>query len=78
MNVNMLKLNEDTTEFLVIRSKHLSQQTLEITTLQVGDERVPAESSVRNIGPLLDNKLNMTVIKQHTLIFATYHEFIDI
>ena len=59
MNANMLKLNDET-ELLVIRSKRLSKHTPEITTLQVGEERAPAESSARNIGSLLDNKLNMT------------------
>ena len=60
MNANILKLNDDEKEFLVIGSNHLSKHTPEITTLQVGDERVPAESSARNIGLLLDDKLNMT------------------
>ena len=60
MNANMLKLNNDKTEFLVIGSKNLSKHTQKITILLVGNERVPAESSVRNIGLLLDDKLNMT------------------
>ena len=60
MNTNMLNLNDDETEFLVIGSKNLSKHAPEITTPQVEDERIPAESSVRNIGLLLDDKLNMT------------------
>ena len=39
MNANMLKLNNDKTEFLAIGSKHLSQHTPAITTIRVGDDQ---------------------------------------
>ena len=59
MKANMLKLNDSNTEVIVIGSKHLPQQVLVVTSLHVGGTDVPAVSSARNIGVILDRKLDM-------------------
>ena len=59
MKVNMLKLNDDKTEFLVISSKHMCNKMPDVSSLRVGDSDVQAVPCARNIGVMLDNKLNM-------------------
>jgi len=55
---NMLKLNDSKTEFLVVGSKH-SRVNLDISSISIGDATVPAVTSARNIGAVMDNKLTM-------------------
>ena len=58
MRDNMLKLNDNKTEFLLIQSKH-NTKVPEVTSLHVGDADVKAVSCARNIGVMLDDKLTM-------------------
>ena len=58
MKANMLKLNDDKTEFLVISSRHTSKTPV-ISSLCIGHTDVEAVSSARNIGLILDDKLSM-------------------
>ena len=60
MNRNLLKLNEKKTEFIVIGSKHARHHIQDTTSLTVGDSQVPSVPVARNIGVLMDNKLDMT------------------
>ena len=56
MKANMLKLNEEKTEFLVIRPP---RQDFEPVTLKVGDAIVPSSKSARNLGVIFNEDLNM-------------------
>ena len=47
MQKNKLKLNDNKTKFLVIKSKQ-ANQVLDITHLTVGDAHIPAVSCARN------------------------------
>ena len=58
MKTNMLKLNDEKTEFLVISSRHTSKTPV-VSSLCVGHTAVDAVPSARNIGLILDNKLTM-------------------
>ena len=55
---NMLKLNDQKTEFMVIQSKH-SRNTPDVPSISIGDAVVPAVESARNIGVIMDHKLTM-------------------
>ena len=55
---NYLKLNDDKTEFMILGSKHLLNQ-VKTTSVTVGDTKVGASSSVRNIGATLDQSLKL-------------------
>jgi hypothetical protein len=57
---NMLKLNDDKTEYLVIGSRHMLRQVPEsLLSIQVGDKTIAAVSSARNIGVMVDSTLSM-------------------
>ena len=55
---NMLKLNDDKTEFLVVSSK-TSQSLPSIDHIRIGDECVQPVDSARNIGVVIDKHLTM-------------------
>jgi hypothetical protein len=59
MTSNMLKLNDNKTEFLVFGSKHISHNIPQISSLQVGDSEVHAVPVAKNIGVVMDQTLNM-------------------
>ena len=58
MSLNKLKLNGDKTELLVIGSGNLSASKLPSFTA-IGGSVIQLSHSVRNIGVIFDNKLNM-------------------
>ena len=58
MSNNMLKLNQNKTELIVFSSKFNAKKTNEVS-ITVGDSRVNAVQSVRNLGVILDSNLNM-------------------
>jgi len=56
---NGLKLNwQDKTELILISSKFRSRPSLEF--IQVGDEKIQAKSSARNLGVIIDQCLDLT------------------
>ena len=55
---NGLKLNQDKTELVLISSKFRSRPSLEF--IQVGDEKIQPKSSVRNLGVIIDQCLDLT------------------
>ena len=57
-----LKLNDDTTELIVISSKHQPRPAIE--SIQVGEENIDHVSTVRNLGVLLDHTLSYDDISQ--------------
>ena len=59
MKENMLKVNDDDTEFLVIRVKHACKKVPTVTSLHIGDADVEAVALARYIGLILDDKLSM-------------------
>ena len=58
---NMLKLNEDKTEFLIINAHH--QEALQVDTIQIGNITIKASESAKNIGMIFDSKMDF---KTHT------------
>ena len=58
MAANFLKLNDDKTDYIVIGNRCLLSKSKH-RDLIVGDDRVSASSSVKNIGALLESSLSM-------------------
>ena len=60
MAENMLKLNDDKTEYLVIGSRHMLRQVPQsLLSIQVGDKIIAATPAARNIGVMVDSALSM-------------------
>lgn len=60
MAKNMLKLNDDKTEYVVVGSRHMLRHLPEpLRRIRVGNKTVPATSSARNIGVMVDSALTM-------------------
>ena len=59
MSVNHLKLNEEKTEFLVIGQKTSLQKIDGPHTIVIGDAIITAAEKAKNIGAVMDNKMNM-------------------
>ena len=74
MDSNKLKLNDSKTEFVIFGSAaRLSKVTTE--TISIGDERIPASSSVDNIGAYMDSRLKMEVHVTTMCRAAWFHLF---
>ena len=74
MDSNKLKLNDSKTEFVIFGSAaRLSKVTTE--SISIGDERIPASSSVRNIGAYMDSRLKMEVHVTTMCRAAWFHLF---
>ena len=58
MATNFLKLNDDKTDYIVIGNRCLLSKS-KYRDLIVGDDRVSASSSVKNIGASLESSLSM-------------------
>jgi len=71
MAANYLKLNDDKTEFIVIRSPHMLRKvtTSEIT---IGEHRILAVKQARNIGAEFDCNMNMEAQVNKTVQRAWY------
>ena len=54
---NMLKLNDDKTEMLIIRSKY--RQIPQIHDLHVGSSVITPASHVKNLGVIMDSNFTM-------------------
>ena len=60
MAENMLKLNDDKTEYLVIGSRHMLRQVPQsLLSITVGDKTIAATPAARNIGVMVDSALSM-------------------
>jgi hypothetical protein len=59
MSNNFLKLNEAKTEYMVIGSQHLASQLQTVLEITIGDAVIPATSSAKNIGAVIDKRLSM-------------------
>ena len=59
MSENVLKLNDDKTEFLVISKKSRCNKVAHITSMNVGTAAVSTVPFARNIGCMIDSTLNM-------------------
>ena len=58
MVANKLKLNDDKSEFIILSSKY-HRAVAQKLSLIIGDETLPASSSVRNLGVIMDSVFNM-------------------
>ena len=72
MKSNMLKLNEEKTEFLVI---HSTRQNLDLDTLtlKVGDACVPCSRKARNLGVIFNEHMSMEPHVRSVCRSAKYH-----
>lgn len=59
MTANMLKLNNDKTEFFIAISPH-NKQRMPPVTLQVGPDIIHSSETVRNLGVIFDTHMTMT------------------
>ena len=59
MAANMLKLNNDKTEFFIATSPH-NKQFIPPVTLQVGSDIIHPSETVRNLGVIFDTHMTMT------------------
>ena len=60
MEANMLKLNEDKTEFMIIASRYEEAKLNDsVHNIRVGDSTVDSSDTARNIGVMMDSRLNM-------------------
>jgi hypothetical protein len=59
MSNNHLKLNDSKTEFLVIGKPNTLKKMEHISEIRIGETKVRAVKSARNIGAVLDSELNM-------------------
>lgn len=60
MAANMLKLNDDKTEYIIIGSQHTMNNIPEsLKTIRVGNQDIKATTSAKNIGAYLDSTLSM-------------------
>ena len=58
MNSNMLKLNDDKTEFIILTSPFY-KGTLSVNHLSIGNVDILPVSSAKNVGVVFDHYLNM-------------------
>ena len=72
MNENMLKLNNEKTEFFVASSSHY-KRTMPNVTLRIGDDVISPSKDIRNLGIMFDDVMSMST--QVTLLSRslTYH-----
>ena len=60
MSANLLKLNDDKTEFMVVGTRHALQHIpSELSSISVGNINVKSTSCAKNIGVVMDPLLNM-------------------
>ena len=71
MVLNRLKLNQDKTEMLLISSRY--RQSLALSYLQVGEEKICPSESVRNLGVHFDQHASMHVHVKKVCQAAFYH-----
>ena len=57
MKKNLLKLNDDKTEFLIITTKHRMNMFADVK-IQIGDSDINPSLSARNLGVIFDSKLS--------------------
>ena len=71
MVLNRLKLNRDKTELLLISSRY--RQSLALSYLQVGEEKICSSNSVRNLGVHFDRHARMHVHVKNVCQASFYH-----
>jgi len=68
---NMLKLNDDKTEFLVVTSSHQKRSMLPVS-LRVGDKSIKPSDNVRNLGVVFDSQMSMSAHVKSLCASLTY------
>ena len=71
MNAQILKLNDNKTEFIIFCSAH-KWKKVKTTTIFIGEEHITASSSVRNIHTYMGKQLKMDVHMVNTCKFAKH------
>ena len=78
MKLNLLKLNDDKTEFLLLGTKHISLEgELEI---KIGNDTITNSMSAKNLGVHFDANLKGTIHKNKlsSSVFLTIHNIAQI
>jgi len=71
---NFLKLNDDKTEFLVIKSKHHRPSPLDrISSIHIGDCDIKKSEKARNIGATFDDTLSHSIFVDEKCRSAYFH-----
>ena len=64
MKANLLWLNDSKTEFMVPTSRHIENKLGEdVRLIKVGKAKAQGTSTARNLGVIMDSRLNMLVYK---------------
>ena len=64
MSRNMLKLNDDKTEFIILGTD-VSLKKVKIDSIKVGNHEIKPVESVRNIGAMFDKRMKMKAQVKH-------------
>ena len=72
MSRNMLKLNDDKTEFIILGTD-VSLKKVKIESIKVGNHEIKAVESVRNIGAMFDKRMKMKAQVKHMCKGAWYN-----
>ena len=77
MNGNLLTLNDSKTEFMVIDTTNPMNKLPDQKHIVIGNEQIPASSTTRNIGAVLDSHLDM-VAQVNSVCRASYFQLHNI
>ena len=77
MSENLLKLNDSKTEFMVIGKTNPLSKLPDERYIVIGNEKIPASSTARNIGAVLDSHLDM-VAQVNSVCRASYFQLHNI
>ena len=77
MSENLLKLNDSKTEFMVIGKTNPQSKLPDERYIVIGNEQIPASSTARNIGAVLDSHLDM-VAQVNSVCRASYFQLHNI
>ena len=72
MQANMLKLNEDKTEFIVFGSPYFSRK-LSCLSINVGNANINSTTKVKNLGAFFDRNLSMSAFVMDKLKTAMFY-----
>ena len=60
MRMNLLKLNDDKTEFFIACSSYNAKYINDDITIRIGNSTIPLSSKIKNLGVLFDSSMSMT------------------
>ena len=73
MTANLLSMNDSKTQYLPIVPKSASWLLDEVNVIRIGDDTVPAATTVRNLGVHFDHHMDMNSHTSHVISACSYH-----